>query len=352
MGGAAGDALGYAVEFMSTDWIYSKYGKNGITEYDLKGGVARISDDTQMTLFTANGLLIGKMQGNRIWFKPDYAASIKECYTDWLNTQFESYPLKSQRLWLANIPELFQSRAPGNTCLSAISMGCSGTVSSPINNSKGCGGVMRVAPIGLYKPFKSQVKNDMLGAEAAALTHGHELGYIPAAALVHIISLVVHNDSSLLDAVNDSISATKKLFPNAAHLGEFVDIMNRAVELSKNDMPDLEAIELLGEGWVAEECLAIAVYCALRYEHDFDKALITSVNHSGDNDSTGAVTGNILGAYLGMKGIPQKYLDKLEFKDIITEIADDLFNCSQPHRKLAGDKVWVEKYVKATYKIQ
>ena len=54
IGGAAGDALGYAVEFLDDAAIFSKYGENGITEYSLVNGVAEISDDTQMTLFTAN----------------------------------------------------------------------------------------------------------------------------------------------------------------------------------------------------------------------------------------------------------------------------------------------------------
>lgn len=56
IGGAAGDALGYAVEFDREDAIFSKYGEEGITEYDLKNGVAQISDDTQMSLFTATGI--------------------------------------------------------------------------------------------------------------------------------------------------------------------------------------------------------------------------------------------------------------------------------------------------------
>ena len=56
--GAAGDALGYAVEFKREDEIFSEYGKDGITEYDLilDDDIAEISDDTQMTLFTAEGM--------------------------------------------------------------------------------------------------------------------------------------------------------------------------------------------------------------------------------------------------------------------------------------------------------
>ena len=358
IGGAAGDALGYAVEFLSEDAILDKYGKNGITEYKLINGVAQISDDTQMTLFTANGLLIGTTRGMTRGIMGSYPSYISNCYKDWFRTQTEKFPLNTETTysWLVNIPELFALRAPGNTCLSAINAslnGTVGTIENPINNSKGCGGVMRVAPIGLYFGDKniSAEEIDRIGAETSALTHGHELGYIPSAALVHIINLVSHNDNvSLLDAVNDSLISVKKMFANAKHLTEFIDIMEKAILLSKTDMNDVDAICELGEGWVAEETLAIAVYCALKYENDFDKALIAAVNHSGDSDSTGSVTGNILGAYLGLSNIPQKYRDNLELYDVILEIADDLYNdCKISEYSPYRDEVWEQKYLCHTY---
>lgn len=188
---------------------------------------------------------------------------------------------------------------------------------------------MRVAPIGLYFEEGSMPSDDIdrIGAEAAALTHGHELGYIPAAALVHVISRVAHNDGmALLDAVLDMRKAISRQFAKAEHIGELLELIDRAIELSQANMDDVEAIHALGEGWVGDEALAIALYCALKYSHDFDRAIIAAVNHKGDSDSTGAITGNILGAYLGLGKIPQKYTDKLELKDVIFEIADDLYN--------------------------
>jgi ADP-ribosylglycohydrolase len=355
LAGAAGDALGYSVEFMKDKQIFRQYGKSGITEYELANGVAQISDDTQMTLFTATGLLIGTTRGMMRGIMGTYPGYIAYSYGDWLRTQNEKFPLPKEYhySWLVNVPEMFARRAPGITCMSAIQQGANGTIEKPINNSKGCGGIMRVAPIGLYFADSkiTQTEVDMIGAQTAALTHGHELGYIPAAALVHIISLLSANENiTVLQAVEDSICAMKKLFPKAKHIGEFVSITEKAVNLSQSDLPDITAIRQLGEGWVAEETLAIAVYCALKYPHDLDKALIASVNHSGDSDSTGAVTGNILGAYLGMEGIPQKYLDKLELKDVITEIAEDLYNdCKMTEYGSYRDEVWVRKYIRMTY---
>lgn len=83
IGGAAGDALGYAVEFMSEKSIFKQYGKTGITDYELTNGKALISDDTQMTLFTANGLLVGTTRGKLRGIMAPYTSYIAMSYKDW-----------------------------------------------------------------------------------------------------------------------------------------------------------------------------------------------------------------------------------------------------------------------------
>jgi ADP-ribosylglycohydrolase len=327
IGGAVGDALGYAVEFMDEYSIFQHFGKSGIENYETEDGVALISDDTQMSLFTADGLLLGKKCEDM----GEHLKNIALSYEDWYRTQTEKHPLKATaHSRLVNFPEIFSRRAPGMTCLSALSdrkKGVRGSIASPPNDSKGCGGVMRVAPIGLYfKNGKSIKEIDMLGAEAAAITHGHDLGYIPAAGLVHIIHLVTHNENiTLLEAVQDMIETIQQLF-KTPNIETFTSLMKKAVSLSQRNIDDVEAIHSLGEGWVAEETLAIAIYCALKYSNNFKSAIIASINHNGDSDSTGAVTGNILGAYLGLSAIPKQYLQNLELRDIIFELADDLYN--------------------------
>lgn len=351
LGGAAGDALGFPVEFLQDEQIFKKYGENGITEYELYNDVAEISDDTQMTLFTANGLLRGSASGRKCGNMADYTDYIAQCYDDWLLTQ--SFPPREpgyiSRSWLINVPQLNHERVAGRTCLSALRSGRRGTIINPINNSKGCGGLMRVAPIGLFFPEDVEPDAiDLLGAESAALTHGHELGYIPAAAFVHIIHQVAHKkNADLRYAVDDALSAVERLFPEAHSLNDFVSLIKKACLLSEEkDLDDLEGIRALGEGWVAEETLAIAVYCSLKYKNDFEKGIVAAVNHSGDSDSTGSVTGNILGALLGIGGIPEKFLFNLELREVITEIADDLFTYRQGDEfRNPEDNAWEQKYL-------
>ena len=237
--------------------------------------------------------------------------------------------------------------------MSALGSEENGSVDHPINHSKGCGGVMRVAPIGLYFAEKRIPieKSDEIGAEAAAITHGHELGWLPAAALVHIIRhLVEHEGESILTAVQDARFTLPDVFPNAKKMGEFQTLLQKAIDLSETEIDDLDAIRQLGQGWVGDEALAISVYCALKHPDSFEDAIVAAVNHSGDSDSTGAITGNIMGAALGMKAIPQKYLDTLELKNVILELADDLYNdCQMEEYGDYEDPIWLAKYVKMDY---
>lgn len=354
IGGAAGDALGYAVEFLREGQIFRKFGKHGITEYELIDDRAQISDDTQMTLFTANGLLLGKTRGMTRGVGGPDPYYIGLYYRDWLKTQESKYPPKERPgyAWLGNIPELYSPRAPGNTCLAALRYGETGSVKKPINNSKGCGGVMRVAPIGLYFNDRGMDIRDIcrFGAETAALTHGHPLGWMPAAALVQIIHEVSQDNMLLLEAVLHSLNTIDEICPKSTERDAFTSLIEKAINLASENMNDLEAIHQLGEGWVGDEALAIAVYCALKYSGDIDKALIAAVNHNGDSDSTGAIAGNIIGTQVGLSGIPAKYIEKLELRDLILEIADDLWHdCRISEYGYEHDPIWEQKYIDVSY---
>ena len=328
IGGAAGDALGYAVEFMHEEQIFSRYGDRGITDYDLGYGRALISDDTQMTLFTAAGLLAGNARDVETGSGESYAGCIRDSYLDWLKTQEQPFPLPegTGRSWLCGVRDLFSRRAPGTTCMSALKSGGNGTVEMPVNQSKGCGGVMRVAPVGLYFNDRGMDGKDIarIGAEAAAITHGHILGWMSAAVLVQIIHEISQDGAGVREAVDRSLETAEEMWPESEKKQYLIRLVRQAVDLAGGDTEDLQAIHRLGAGWVGEEALAIAVYCAAKHENDFDRAVIAAVNHNGDSDSTGAVTGNILGARLGLSGIPEKYTEKLELRDVILQVADDL----------------------------
>ena len=337
-GGAAGDALGYAVEFMGENELFGKYGKGGIRAYSLDSvsKKALISDDTQMTLFAAEAIikwLSAQANGGADDSLRSYAL---QSHLDWLDTQESIFERAGKQFFphgLMAERRMFACRAPGITCLSALhkrrnqKQTADSFIADKINNSKGCGGVMRVAPVGMLK-YGEILQIDNEGAEFAAITHSHSLGYMPAALLTHIIHSILYSDAgnTLQDIVEDALDAVAGLFRDDAHIGELVEIIRLAIELSDNDARDLDNIHRLGEGWVAEEALAIAIYCCLRYPYDFSQCIITAVNHKGDSDSTGAIAGNIIGAYLGYDEIEEKWKEDLELSDVILGVADHLYS--------------------------
>ncbi len=356
VGGAIGDALGYTVEFCHEPEIFERFSNTGITSFYInpKVGKAIISDDTQMSLFTANGILYAQT------LAPNDLSKIRTCvarhYVDWLTTQFSSFEAIQNELnahvsRLLKVPGLFSQRAPGNTCVDAISelnVDTPDFIADIRNDSKGCGGVMRTAPLALafrFNPCDDISSLDYEAAQLAAITHSHSLGYMPSAVLNHIISRSISLDrDSLANIVLEALSSTEKLFHNDKNLNRLYHLVHLAVELTKNNAPDLDNIHALGLGWVAEETLAIAIYCALKHRDDFSKAIIAAVNHNGDSDSTGAITGNILGAWLGYDAIDDKWKPNLEHHDLILDMADDLYlGCPSP----SSDRydAWMNKYM-------
>ena len=353
IGGAAGDALGYAVEFLGEEEIFARYGENGIKEYELTDGKALISDDTQMTLFTAGGLLCATTRG---WYKGipiNHLRDVQGAYHLWYRTQTEKFPLPAGKYscWLLNVPELFHRRDPGNTCLTALREGIGENIFSRVNGSKGCGGVMRMAPVGLhFSDWREEPEVIRFGADAAAVTHGHPLGWLTAGVFAGIIQQICQNGLNVCESTKKALEIAREIdwVLGEKELEELSALLMKALDLACNEKWDLDAIHQLGEGWTADECLAIAVYCASKYEDDFEKGIIAAVNHDGDSDSTGAVCGNILGARLGLKGIPEKFITNLELRDVILEVADDLWKASGFSCPL-DEPNWDAKYSDGTY---
>jgi hypothetical protein len=112
--------------------------------------------------------------------------------------------------------------------------------------------------------------------------------------------------------------------PNHPRERTWLQAIETAEELAARGLAHEQAIARLGHGWVADEALAISIYCALA-ARDFRHGVILAVNHDGDSDSTGSITGNLLGVMHGAEAIPVEWLEPLELRDVITEVADDLY---------------------------
>ncbi|MFI8932930.1 ADP-ribosylglycohydrolase family protein [Streptomyces sp. NPDC053474] len=324
LGGAIGDALGYAVEFDSLAAIRAAHGPRGVTgPLPDADGVWRISDDTQMTLFTVEALEAAHARERRKGIGGAAPQLVLQAYLRWLDTQQRPGPAAQTRGGLAAEAWLYARRAPGNACLSGLAHAHAPDPRAPLGppgpvnpESKGCGTVMRSAPFGLTRAPAGRAFE--LAARCARITHGHPTGSYAAGALAAIVAHLVAGDS-----LEGAVLRTLRLLARYPGHEETSTALARAVDLAAEGEPDAARVESLGAGWIAEEALAIAVYAALAAPRAED-ALTLAVNHSGDSDSTGSVCGNLLGALHGDHGLPADWLKAVEGRAVIAALADDL----------------------------
>ncbi len=346
LGGAVGDALGYPIEFWNESQIFKQFGETGIQKLEQAGHPASISDDTQMTLFATNALIYAKSNNEMI------EKNLRTAYCEWLGIQGDTRGIedeKHSKMWIYKDTRLHALRAPGNTCLSAIrNFAKNDKVCFAENNSKGCGTVMRAAPLGLwarYDPISSRGDDFYAVCKVAKydamLTHGHPAACDASVALALITYKTIQYQPEGKDSLEEIIANV------SGGQSEVSTLVRKAILLAQDEtVSDLDAIHTLGEGWIAEEALAIAVFCAVRYQNDFAKAIRTAVNHKGDSDSTGAICGNILGAWLGREAVESAFnINNLELADVIIELADDLYRSVEEQIPQPGaDAKWDEKY--------
>jgi ADP-ribosylglycohydrolase len=317
-GGALGDAFGYPVEFRSWTEICERFGEAGLVEPLTADGRLLVSDDTQMTLYTADGLLSGvAVDGPRN--RERFLARIRQAYLAWFRTQREEWTPGATGV--SQYRELWAARAPGSTCLSALRSGARGTPEAPINDSKGSGAVARVAALGLLLSIDADEAFQLAHA-AAALTHGHPAGRLSAAAF-----------ASLLRDLLAETPFTAALARMEARLGqalggqEVLALVQAARALAASDTPPREAIAQLGQGWTGDEALAIGLYAALRAD-SFAEALRLAANHDGDSDTTASIAGQIWGTLYGVDVLDHAWIRRLDVLEPLCDVSSRLIACA------------------------
>lgn len=315
LGGALGDAFGYPVEFRSWAQIRAKFGDAGLVEPPER---LVVSDDTQMTLFTADGLLSGMAAGRPIASEP-VLANIRQAYLAWFRTQREEWTTGSTGI--SQYRELWTVRAPGSTCLSALRAGGRGTPEAPINDSKGSGALMRVAPLGLVPEIDAEAAFGLAHA-AAALTHGHPAGRLSAAAFASLL-----RDLLAETPLTAALGRMEARLHKAAGGQAILTAVQAARTLAATDTPPREAIAQLGQGWSGDEALAIGLYAALKGD-SFEAVVRLATNHDGDSDTTAAVAGQVWGTLHGVEALPHAWIRRLDVLEPLCDVAGRMIACA------------------------
>jgi len=287
---AIGDALGWPIEFLQMPQITDRYGPEGITDLP---DPALFTDDTQMSIAVAKALL-----GNGEKDIDTIMAAIRDEFIQWLHA-----------------PD--NNRAPGRACLQGVSNLERGMhwSTSGVPDSKGCGSAMRVAPIG-YLFQDDPLKLKKVARASCLCTHGHPTAEAAGIGAAYLVKLA-------LDQIEPSQMIPKLLEFTAG----ISDAFDQAI-LKINDCLHWEdqqkALSYLGEGWVGEEAVALALYCFLKYPDDYRKVVIRAANTNGDSDSIACIAGSISGAYLGASAIDPDWMRRIEKPVYLRYLAEGL----------------------------
>lgn len=336
LGGAVGDALGAPIEFLEWNTIQAKFGLQGIVDFAPAYGITgAITDDTQMMLFTAEGLLRAYVRGSSrgICHVPSV---IHHALLRWLMTQdYQPFTHVSLDGWLVKERALWARRAPGNTCIKALKASQHfGFLAE--NNSKGCGAVMRVAPCAFFGNAFDYA------TESGRLTHGNPTGYLAAGLFADILQRMAERQDSLEHALTESLAT----YGHKSGLEETRAMLERVLfYFYEGYRPTPERIDEFGGGWIAEEALAIGTWCALTAT-SFEQGLISAVNHSGDSDSTGMIAGHLLGVQYGTAAIPVRWYEGLELRCVIEKVAEDI---ERVPRDYSGDGGEFDQQIERRY---
>lgn len=329
IGGAIGDAMGYTMEN-----IFG-YGSEEITEpyVDEEMGQVLISDDTQLAIFTMDGLLwayircsnrgIGTYEGSGVWqsYGRWYYTQTGQVLDEYIMHKHEHEPVALNMIGVKTVleyEELYSNRLPSEETLSAISTLEMGTMEMPLNDFKDASCLARVAPVGMLLHDNPE-QAFLVAARIAAITHGNPTGYLAAGAYACIIAEVI-NGKALDESVRNALFELKKY----TYIDEVNDTLDYALHLSECEVDWKAVAEMIGRGDSAEDVLALGVFFAIKAE-SYEEAARMAANSGGCSSSVGFIACSIVGAMMGEQGVPEEWKNNLELRKMMTTWVDKLY---------------------------
>ncbi|MFI7483204.1 ADP-ribosylglycohydrolase family protein [Kocuria sp. M1R5S2] len=327
LGGALGDAVGHLAASAAGPRVPDRWAGDA--------PVLRISADTQLALYTLDGL-----QEVVEWANDGQGADETAClwlaYLRWLRTQGEPHPAEAPRPLPRRIDDdesLHAVRAPGSTVLRALRTGRMGEVERPLlPEAQDSGTLARSVPFGLL-PHVGWRTIAPVAVNGAALTHGHPEAQTSAAVHGFVVHAAVQ---ARLQGVRHPVAAAVAAARQTAeHLtrpvAETLARIDEAVAARTAGVAD-EPTRPLGEGRTAPETLAGGLRAALRAEAEspagadpaevFRRAVEIAAAHGGDPEAAGAVAGAVVGAALGTAALPPRWVERLDARDAVSAAAD------------------------------
>lgn len=297
IGAAIGDAMGAPTEFKSIEAIRQRWGF--VDDLEPWGKAAGCwTDDTEMMIALAEALVASPNLTDR----EATMQCIADAYGEWYQTHDGA-------------------RSPGGTCLGGAMKLAAGkdwrTTGQPAgpHTGEGCGATMRCHPIGLVY---SERLPDLfyLAWSQGYSTHQGPQTNDASVCQCFLISRVLHGDS-----LEDAVSLLLQNLPGGPPTAQTASMITKACDLSN----DLEALLDEWRGWVGDEAFAASLACAARFPDDYAKAVTHAINSPGDSDSLGCICGALMGAKLGLGAIPARWVEMVESREELEQLAEELY---------------------------
>lgn len=296
LGVALGDALGAAFEGAP------RVEPGQFQRWADADEILRWTDDTHMTMALAASLL--------------ECGGLDEDHLAWRFA--EAYRDEPWRGYGAGPPRIFAAMEDGLDWREAARALFGG------GGSFGNGGAMRVSPVGLAYHRDPDTVVDV-ARRSAAVTHAHELGQqataLQAAAVARLVSGAGMSDWAGPERFVEQLRAAAP----AAEFQERLDLLGALASAS----PD-EVVAGVGNGITGMEAVPAALAAFLAFPDSFADAVGRAVVLGGDTDTIASMTGALSGAFLGAAAIPERWMDRLEAADELSDLADQLADASTP----------------------
>lgn len=295
VGLATGDALGTTLEFSrpgSFDPIDDMVGGG---PFGLRAG--QWTDDTSLALCLATSLLesggfdpLDQMRRYLRWFREGYLSSTGECF-DIGDTTREA---------------LMRFERTGEP------------YSGPTQpRSAGNGSLMRLAPVPMYFCADARSAIDR-SADSSRTTHG----------AIEAVDACRYYAGLLVGALRgvDKETLLSELYCPVEGLWDKAPLAPRIAAIAGGSFKHRQPPEVRGTGYVVDTLEA--VLWAFFHTGNFRSGALKVVNLGDDADTTGAVFGQIAGAYYGAASIPEQWRQRLAMGTDITLLAERLYGRS------------------------
>ena len=293
IGHAVGDAMGFPTEFSKREELLQNPVIEMIDSPDVGQPAGSWSDDTAMEIATIDSFIQKKCF--------DYK-DIMDKWVKWIS--------KSEYTPTGVAFDI------GRTCLKAIKKYCNGTpplqCGSTSMNENGNGSLMRILPVALYAYSKNldDISIRKLVNEVSSLTHAHEVSRLGCYIYVQFIICLLKGNTKQEAYKHIQDLDYRSFRMDSIH--HYARILNEQIEFQILD-------NIKSTGYIVDT-LESAMWIFMNAQH-YKEAIIASTNIGGDTDTIGAIVGSVAGIYYGFDSIPSNWLDKLQRKEYLMELA-------------------------------